>query len=188
MIATISPEAQFTDESVSTCHFAQRVALVKNSASVNEEVEPELVIQRLRAEVRLQCRSLHLKLPNIPKFRRPEERATTLRLLPELQRVKRVLPKQSPYLRAERVGARHGAEHQRSSPARHTPGTYRALDGWGHARAHVERAIVRVPSRSRAVAKHTTRTLDEKLGHARVLHAEPAASTETYQVKFGEVS
>ncbi|KAL3800768.1 hypothetical protein ACHAW5_002482 [Stephanodiscus triporus] len=52
MIATISPEAQFTDESVSTCHFAQRVALVKNSASVNEEVEPELVIQRLRAEVR----------------------------------------------------------------------------------------------------------------------------------------
>ena len=52
MVATISPEAQFNDESVSTCHFAQRVALVKNSASVNEEVEPELVIQRLRAEVR----------------------------------------------------------------------------------------------------------------------------------------
>ena len=52
MIANISPDAQFTDESVSTCHFAQRVALVKNSASVNEEVEPELVIQRLRAEVR----------------------------------------------------------------------------------------------------------------------------------------
>ena len=52
MIATISPEAQFTDESVSTCQFAQRVALVKNAASVNEEVEPELVIQRLRAEVR----------------------------------------------------------------------------------------------------------------------------------------
>lgn len=52
MIATISPEAQFTDESVSTCHFAQRVALVKNSATVNEEIEPELVIQRLRAEIR----------------------------------------------------------------------------------------------------------------------------------------
>ena len=52
MIATISPDAQFTDESVSTCHFAQRVALVKNSATVNEEIEPELVIQRLRAEVR----------------------------------------------------------------------------------------------------------------------------------------
>jgi len=52
MIATISPESQHTDESVSTCHFAQRVALVKNSASINEEVEPALVIQRLKAEVR----------------------------------------------------------------------------------------------------------------------------------------
>ncbi|KAL7546517.1 hypothetical protein ACHAWF_009845 [Thalassiosira exigua] len=52
MIATISPESQYTDESISTCHFAQRVALVKNSASVNEVVEPEMVIQRLRAEVK----------------------------------------------------------------------------------------------------------------------------------------
>ena len=52
MIANISPEAQYTDESISTCHFAQRVALIKNSASVNEKVDPELVIQRLRAEVR----------------------------------------------------------------------------------------------------------------------------------------
>ena len=52
MIATISPESQHTDESVSTCHFAQRVALVKNSASINEEVKPALVIQRLKAEVR----------------------------------------------------------------------------------------------------------------------------------------
>ena len=52
MIATISPESQHTDESISTCHFAQRVALVKNSASVNEEVEPAQVIERLKAEVR----------------------------------------------------------------------------------------------------------------------------------------
>jgi kinesin family protein 6/9 len=52
MIATISPEAQHSDESISTCHFAQRVALVKNEASINEEVEPEMVIERLRAEVK----------------------------------------------------------------------------------------------------------------------------------------
>lgn len=52
MIATISPESQHTGESISTCQFAQRVALVKNSASVNEEVEPEQVIKRLRAEVK----------------------------------------------------------------------------------------------------------------------------------------
>ncbi len=52
MIATISPEASQTDESISTCHFAQRVALVKNNAFVNEELEPEFVIKRLKVEVK----------------------------------------------------------------------------------------------------------------------------------------
>ena len=52
MIANISPEPLHTDESISTCSFAQRVALVKNKASINEELEPELVIERLKAEVR----------------------------------------------------------------------------------------------------------------------------------------
>lgn len=52
MVATISPEATQTDESISTCHFAQRVALVKNNAFINEELEPELVIKRLKAEVK----------------------------------------------------------------------------------------------------------------------------------------
>ena len=52
MVATISPESQYTDESISTCNFAQRVKCVKNTASVNEEIEPELVIQRLKADVR----------------------------------------------------------------------------------------------------------------------------------------
>jgi hypothetical protein len=51
MIATISPDANQTDESISTCSFAQRVALVTNSATVNEELEPQLVIQRLKAEI-----------------------------------------------------------------------------------------------------------------------------------------
>jgi len=51
MIATISPEAGQTDESISTCSFAQRVALVKNTALVNEELEPELVIRRLKTEM-----------------------------------------------------------------------------------------------------------------------------------------
>ena len=52
MVATISPESQHTDESISTCNFAQRVKCVKNKASINEEIEPELVIERLLAEVR----------------------------------------------------------------------------------------------------------------------------------------
>jgi kinesin family protein 6/9 len=52
MVATISPEAKQSDESISTCHFAQRVALVKNQAYINEELEPELVIKRLKIELR----------------------------------------------------------------------------------------------------------------------------------------
>jgi len=65
MIATISPEAKQTDESLSTCNFAQRVALVKNAAQINEELEPELVIRRLKAEIhRLQEEVKFLKGEN----------------------------------------------------------------------------------------------------------------------------
>jgi hypothetical protein len=38
MIATINPEPEHTDESISTCRFAQRVARVKNTAVVNAAV------------------------------------------------------------------------------------------------------------------------------------------------------
>ena len=50
MIATINPEASHTDESLSTCRFAQRVALIKNKAVVNEDVDPSVVIGKLRDE------------------------------------------------------------------------------------------------------------------------------------------
>lgn len=51
MIATISPDTQQTDESISTCHFAQRVALIQNKAKVNEELDPKITIQRLKNEL-----------------------------------------------------------------------------------------------------------------------------------------
>ena len=38
-------------ESISTCRFAQRVALIKNEALVNEELDPRLIINRLKREV-----------------------------------------------------------------------------------------------------------------------------------------
>lgn len=38
-------------ESISTCRFAQRVALIKNDAVCNEEVDPKLVITRLKKEI-----------------------------------------------------------------------------------------------------------------------------------------
>ncbi|MEQ2211704.1 Kinesin- protein 6, partial [Xenoophorus captivus] len=43
MIATIAVDKRNLDESISTCRFAQRVALIKNEAVLNEELDPALV-------------------------------------------------------------------------------------------------------------------------------------------------
>jgi kinesin family protein 6/9 len=51
MIATVAPEDDLIEESISTCRFAQRVALIQNTAVLNEEVDPKLVIARLKREV-----------------------------------------------------------------------------------------------------------------------------------------
>lgn len=51
MVATINPEESQTEESLSTCRFAQRVSLIKNKATINEGSDPELVIKRLKNEV-----------------------------------------------------------------------------------------------------------------------------------------
>lgn len=40
-----------TKETISTCRFAQRVALISNSVSLNEEMDPQLVIARLKREI-----------------------------------------------------------------------------------------------------------------------------------------
>ncbi|XP_027732377.1 kinesin-like protein KIF6 isoform X2 [Vombatus ursinus] len=39
------------EESISTCRFAQRVALIKNEAVLNEEIDPRLTIIRLKKEI-----------------------------------------------------------------------------------------------------------------------------------------
>jgi kinesin family protein 6/9 len=51
MIATVNPEPEHTDESITTCRFAQRVARVQNSAIVNVETDPTLVIRQLKGRV-----------------------------------------------------------------------------------------------------------------------------------------
>jgi kinesin family member 6/9 len=51
MIATINPESAHTDESLSTCRFAQRVSMIKNKATINEDVDPSVLISRLKAEM-----------------------------------------------------------------------------------------------------------------------------------------
>ncbi|XP_021115533.1 kinesin-like protein KIF6 isoform X2 [Heterocephalus glaber] len=51
MIATLSLEKRNIEESISTCRFAQRVALIKNEAVLNEEIDPRLVIICLQKEI-----------------------------------------------------------------------------------------------------------------------------------------
>uniref|UniRef100_A0A8C2Z3V1 Kinesin family member 6 n=1 Tax=Cyclopterus lumpus TaxID=8103 RepID=A0A8C2Z3V1_CYCLU len=51
MIATVAVDKRNLDESISTCRFAQRVALIKNEAIQNEELDPALLIARLKREI-----------------------------------------------------------------------------------------------------------------------------------------
>jgi kinesin family protein 6/9 len=50
MIATVSAEDKNLDESICTCRFASRVAMIKNTVRRNESVDPSLIIERLKRE------------------------------------------------------------------------------------------------------------------------------------------
>ena len=51
MIANLSADFDDVLESLSTCRFAQRVALVKNTAVVNEIVDPAILVQKQKNEI-----------------------------------------------------------------------------------------------------------------------------------------
>ena len=51
MVATCSISDPLIDESIATCKFAQRVALISNKAELNEEIDPHLIIARLKREI-----------------------------------------------------------------------------------------------------------------------------------------
>ncbi|NWZ63414.1 KIF6 protein, partial [Acrocephalus arundinaceus] len=51
MISTLAMDKRNIDESISTCRFAQRVALIKNEAVLNEEIDPRLMIVQLKKEI-----------------------------------------------------------------------------------------------------------------------------------------
>ncbi|XP_064411370.1 kinesin-like protein KIF6 [Latimeria chalumnae] len=69
MVATLSVEKRNLDESISTCRFSQRVAMIKNEAVLNEEIDPRLVIIRLKKEVQ----SLKDELAMVTGEKRSEE-------------------------------------------------------------------------------------------------------------------
>lgn len=44
-------ETSNIDETLTTCRFAQRVSMITNVASVNEDLDPKLMVKRLKREV-----------------------------------------------------------------------------------------------------------------------------------------
>jgi len=52
MIATLSLEPRNIQETLSTCRFAQRVAMVTNAAIRNEDLDPTHVIAQMKSEIR----------------------------------------------------------------------------------------------------------------------------------------
>ncbi|KAJ3338898.1 Kinesin- protein 6, partial [Gonapodya sp. JEL0774] len=51
MVATVVGDAEGVEESISTCRFAQRVASISNTYTLNEEMDPSVLIARLRREI-----------------------------------------------------------------------------------------------------------------------------------------
>ncbi|CAL8099630.1 unnamed protein product [Calicophoron daubneyi] len=51
MVATCSVEQSNIQETISTCRFAQRVALIKNDVILNEEMDPRQIITKLKQEI-----------------------------------------------------------------------------------------------------------------------------------------
>lgn len=52
VVAVPALSGPLVQETISTCRFAQRVASIQNDAFVNEEVDPKLMIRRLKGEVK----------------------------------------------------------------------------------------------------------------------------------------
>ena len=52
MVATVNMSEAQLGECISTCRFAQRVAMISNVVMVNEELDPKLMIKRLKQEIR----------------------------------------------------------------------------------------------------------------------------------------
>ncbi|KAG7225218.1 hypothetical protein INR49_014777 [Caranx melampygus] len=82
MIATMAVDRRNLDESISTCRFAQRVALIKNEAILNEELDPALLIARLKREIE----SLKEELAMVTGEQRDDQLT-----MEEIQRLEKIL-------------------------------------------------------------------------------------------------
>ncbi|CEM22728.1 unnamed protein product [Vitrella brassicaformis CCMP3155] len=51
MVGNVAVDGPCIEETISTCRFAQAVAQVENTATINEETDPNLMIKRLKQEI-----------------------------------------------------------------------------------------------------------------------------------------
>ncbi|CAL5230078.1 g13535 [Coccomyxa viridis] len=52
MVANVAATADQAEETISTCRFAQRVAMIGNSVTANEEMDPAVLVRMLQQEVK----------------------------------------------------------------------------------------------------------------------------------------
>ncbi|XP_041828622.1 kinesin-like protein KIF6 isoform X2 [Melanotaenia boesemani] len=133
MIATMAVDKRNLDESISTCRFAQRVALIKNEAILNEELDPSLLIARLKNEVLLLKEELAMvtgeqrdeqlsaediwKLEELVKaFLKDPDPNVTLSLGPDMRKIQHCFSLLKMII-LEKEGGRNGHSDQRESPA-----------------------------------------------------------------------
>lgn len=77
MITTIHSEEDNLEESISTCKFAMRVAMVKNSLIRNEKIDPSVLIERLKREnAELKAEIVQLRNGNVKEYLTEEDRQT----------------------------------------------------------------------------------------------------------------
>lgn len=75
MITTIHSEEDNLEESISTCKFAMRVAMVKNSLIRNEKIDPSVLIERLKREnAELKAEIVQLRNGNVKEYLTEEDR------------------------------------------------------------------------------------------------------------------
>eukprot|EP00026_Physarum_polycephalum_P004987 Phypoly_transcript_05013.p1 GENE.Phypoly_transcript_05013~~Phypoly_transcript_05013.p1 ORF type:complete len:440 (-),score=45.38 Phypoly_transcript_05013:311-1630(-) len=53
MIATVNLDDDFSMESIATCKFAARVAMISNEANINEHTDPKIIIAGLRQQIEM---------------------------------------------------------------------------------------------------------------------------------------
>ncbi|KAM9355024.1 kinesin-like protein KIF6 [Pholidichthys leucotaenia] len=134
MIATMAVDRDNVDESISTCRFAQRVALIKNEAILNEELDPALLIARLKRKIlslkeelamvtgetraeRLTEEEIQTLKEAVGVFLEDPDPDVTLSLGPDMRKIQHCFSMMKMMIIQDKGNGRTGHAHEEWSPA-----------------------------------------------------------------------